>query len=134
MIDHPHAHEEFVSTLNNYLHPSAPIQSEELLRGRKEQLINIKKALSSPGRNAFIYGERGVGKTSVAHTAAYLHQSAEASPIFITCDRNSTCFSICHSSVKSFWVKDRLNQKLQKAQNSALAFLAFLYLQKWQKS
>jgi AAA domain-containing protein len=33
----------------------------------------------------FIYGDRGVGKTSLAQTAASLHHSADASPISLSC-------------------------------------------------
>ncbi|MGA2402532.1 MAG: AAA family ATPase [Syntrophobacteraceae bacterium] len=103
--------EQFVRILNAYLHPSSPIQSEEFLRGRKDQLVIIKKALASSGRNAFIYGERGVGKTSVAHTAAYLHQSSDANPILITCDKDSTCFRICQSICKKLLSQIPLEQK-----------------------
>lgn len=86
--------EKFISTINSYLLPSSPIRSEELLQGRTQQLIQIKKALSSPGRNVFIFGDRGVGKTSLAQTAAYLQQYSSADPILIGCDRNSTCFKV----------------------------------------
>lgn len=86
--------DEFTQTLNSYLHPSSPIRREELLRGRAQQLTQIKKALSSPGRNVFIFGDRGVGKTSLAQTAAYLHQSSDEEPVMVTCDKGSSCFKI----------------------------------------
>jgi len=105
----------FSATLNAYLHPSAPVQSEEFLRGRKEQLVSIKKALVSSGRNVFIYGERGVGKTSVAQTAACLHQSSNADPIFIACDKDSTCFRICQTIARKLISQNPLQQKGSKS-------------------
>lgn len=81
--------EEFVKTLNTFLLPSSPIRREELLRGRSDQLDQIRKALVAPGRNVFVYGQRGVGKTSLAQTAAYLHQSSDGDPIVVGCDSGS---------------------------------------------
>ncbi len=40
------------------------------LVGRKLKLRDISRALNSPGRSVFIFGERGVGKSSLALTAA----------------------------------------------------------------
>lgn len=84
----------FTEILNDCLLPSSPIRREELLRGRTQQLDQIKKALLSPGRNVFIYGDRGVGKTSLAQTAAYLHQSSDSNPVIVACDITSSCFRI----------------------------------------
>jgi MoxR-like ATPase len=71
------------------LSPSRPLQSEEFLRGRHDQLVEIKKALYQPGRHILIHGLRGVGKSSLAQTAAFsLAQGGD--PIIIGCDRHST--------------------------------------------
>jgi len=43
-----------------------------------------------PGRSVFIYGDRGVGKTSLAQTAAFEHQSSSAAPVLTGCDAAST--------------------------------------------
>jgi hypothetical protein len=89
--------DEFVARLQHYLSPSGPIQSTELLRGRQKQLDTIEEALASPGRNVFICGDRGVGKTSLAQTAASRHQASGKNPVMIACDANTSFFSIIHA-------------------------------------
>ncbi len=46
--------------------PSAPINEKELFAGRTEQLNAVIDAVSQRGQHAVIFGERGVGKTSLA--------------------------------------------------------------------
>lgn len=75
--------------LGKVLSPSHPLTSEEFLRGRAQQLAGIKRALFQPGRHVLIHGLRGVGKSSLAQTAAY-SLSVSADPILVGCDGNST--------------------------------------------
>ena len=82
--------EEFAKVLHTHLSPSTPIQSEEHLYGRDSQIQRIKEALYSPGRTIFIYGDRGVGKTSLAQTVAFAHQSAKHDPIIKACTSRTT--------------------------------------------
>jgi replication-associated recombination protein RarA len=53
--------------LNDLYSPSAPINSEKLFYGRKEQLNKIHEAVDERGLHIVLYGERGVGKTSMAN-------------------------------------------------------------------
>lgn len=89
--------EEFTTVLNRFLSPSRPIRQRELLRGRQSQLTAIKRALASPGRNIFVYGDRGVGKTSVAQTSSLIYQSADSDPVWVSCDSDSTFYSVCEN-------------------------------------
>src|SRR6185437_9525102 len=75
--------DQFGARLAGVLSPSRPIRTPEHLRGRERDLVTIKRALYATGRHIFIYGDRGVGKSSLAATAAYLYQSSDAEPIFI---------------------------------------------------
>ena len=84
------AEEEFARILHTHLSPSTPVQSEEHLYGRDAQIQRIKEALYSPGRTIFIYGDRGVGKTSLAQTVAFAHQSSEHDPIIKACSSRTT--------------------------------------------
>ncbi len=79
--------------LGRVLSPSQPLHSEEFLRGREEQLNGIKRALYQSGRHVLIHGLRGVGKSSLAQTAAY-GLSVGADPIIVACDGKSTFSSI----------------------------------------
>lgn len=80
---------EFVETLHRYISPSAPIDRVSALRGRAEQVAQIERAFHSPGRQVFIHGDRGVGKSSLALAVAN-HLCADGQrPIQIACNRGS---------------------------------------------
>jgi uncharacterized protein len=60
---------ELIST---HLSPERPIRSTEFLRGRTGDLDRVERELRHFHAVPFIYGYRGVGKTSLARTAAQL--------------------------------------------------------------
>lgn len=47
--------------------PGAPVQERELFAGRFDQLRTLIDAVHQRGRHAVIFGERGVGKTSITN-------------------------------------------------------------------
>jgi Cdc6-like AAA superfamily ATPase len=47
--------------------PAAPIGTKSLFAGRKQQLLQVVDAINQPGQHAILFGERGVGKTSLAN-------------------------------------------------------------------
>lgn len=47
--------------------PGRPVSHLDLLAGRDEQINKVLEAVLSPGQHAAIYGERGVGKSSLAN-------------------------------------------------------------------
>lgn len=47
--------------------PGKPVSSLDLLAGRQKQIGKVLEAVYSPGQHAAIYGERGVGKSSLAN-------------------------------------------------------------------
>jgi energy-coupling factor transporter ATP-binding protein EcfA2 len=47
--------------------PAAPIRDRDLFAGRVKQITSVVDAVLVPGRHVIIYGERGVGKTSLAN-------------------------------------------------------------------
>lgn len=62
--------EDLKTVLSENLTPSDSIKTPERLFGREKTLQTIDRAFASPGRQIFIFGDRGVGKTSLALTAA----------------------------------------------------------------
>ena len=46
--------------------PGAPINSQDLFSGRLDQVNDVLNAAIQPGRHVVMFGERGVGKTSLA--------------------------------------------------------------------
>jgi MoxR-like ATPase len=91
--------EEFVERLNAHLRPSTTIESFEHLYGREPQLEQIKETIYSPGRHVFIYGDRGVGKTSLARTAAFKFAPSTYEPVYVACGTDSTFIGIVSSIV-----------------------------------
>ncbi len=77
--------DEFKDKLTEQLTASGPVRSIEHLIGREKEMSLIEQALSAEGRHVFIYGDRGVGKTSLAASAATQYQSADNNYIQIGC-------------------------------------------------
>ncbi len=71
--------------LNELLSPSDPIRSAENLKGREKSLAEIRRNLAVKGRHIFIYGDRGVGKTSLGQTAAIEFHPSSNHPVRVAC-------------------------------------------------
>jgi uncharacterized protein len=70
--------------------PSSPIRVLDQLRGRERLYARTLETLEIPGRSAFIYGERGVGKSSLAITAAQGFNHSDKDPIRVVCHPSIT--------------------------------------------
>lgn len=70
--------------------PSHWVESVDRLYGRDKSLKQIQRALASKGRNIFIFGDRGVGKTSLAVTAAAVHNDKRDSYIYVPCGETTS--------------------------------------------
>lgn len=75
---------DFAKKVFEVLSVSQPVRSIEHLRGRDNELERVRRALLAPGRHVFIFGERGVGKSSLGQTAAIQYQSSDAEPVFVS--------------------------------------------------
>lgn len=95
--------------LNRHLTPSAHITTPERLFGRSKKLVQIERAFNSSGRHVFVYGDRGVGKTSLAMTAAYLKQATAEEPVYVICGESSTFSEILYAvGVNALPLKERM--------------------------
>jgi Cdc6-like AAA superfamily ATPase len=63
----------FRGRLDHILHPSRHIELREQLKGREKALNEMLDAFETPGAHPFIWGSRGIGKTSVGHTACTVY-------------------------------------------------------------
>lgn len=61
-----------VFEINQLFTPSTPIKLGELFAGRLKQVRQMQDAVAEPGRHIVLYGERGVGKTSIAQVLRVL--------------------------------------------------------------
>jgi len=79
--------------------PTAPIDEKSLFAGRKNQIRKVLDAVFQKGQHAVVFGERGVGKTSLSNVLAdFLHSPGTTilSPR-INCDAQDT--------FESLWLK-----------------------------
>lgn len=88
--------------------PTTPIKEEELFVGRKNQLDKIHEAVTQGGQHIILYGERGVGKTSLANIVSNRYRLA-LSPS-VTCNSSSSL----HGVWKSVFSKLPLNIEYRK--------------------
>lgn len=72
--------------------PGAPIDENDLFAGRQSQIGQIIEATLQRGQHAIVYGERGVGKTSLAKTFSVrlIRPTKSLSSIIVNCDPTDT--------------------------------------------
>jgi len=119
---------EFTKHLYEVLNPSVPVDSIELLFGREKELEDIEYSLHARGRHCFIYGDRGIGKSSLAHTVATQLQSSEKRHLRAECHPNSTFVSVINSLV-SYANKQSPLHKIEKHSKSSAKLSGFSYEQ-----
>ena len=76
--------------------PAAPVNRRNLFAGRVKQMATLLNVVSGRGEHAVIYGERGVGKTSLASVVARLVRGPERIAVRVNCDSSDTYGSIWH--------------------------------------
>jgi Cdc6-like AAA superfamily ATPase len=70
--------------------PAAPIDRRALFSGRADEIAELYSVVAQPGQHAVIYGERGVGKTSLAVVVAELLKGSGILVARATCDSSDT--------------------------------------------
>lgn len=80
--------------------PSGPIDRQDLFSGRGRQIIQVISAFGESGRHAAIFGERGVGKTSLAKV---IHEFMNEFVISlrVNCDQGDNFSSIWGKAIDS---------------------------------
>lgn len=61
--------------------PASPIHEKDVFAGRSDQITTIIDAISQRGKHVIIYGERGVGKTSLAMVLSEFLRSVVRVPV-----------------------------------------------------
>lgn len=79
--------------------PSAPVAKRDFFAGRVDQIMEVVTALAQPGRHVMIYGERGVGKTSLANILSEIMTptSGNIASVRLNCSTQD--------NFRSLWVK-----------------------------
>lgn len=63
--------------------PGAPVEEKDLFSGRTAQIAALQDAVNQRGRHAIVYGERGVGKTSLANILALVMRRPNKELIYV---------------------------------------------------
>lgn len=81
--------------------PGTPVGRLDMLAGRMHQLTDIVSAVSMNGQHVGLYGERGVGKTSLANVLAEFFDNARLRAHFqavrVNCSTDDTFTTLWHN-------------------------------------
>ena len=84
--------------------PSAPVRSRSLFAGRLDELIKLRDTINTRGKHSIIYGERGVGKTSLANVISEVFSTA----MFVSkvsCNRSDKFASLWSKALNKITLK-----------------------------
>jgi Cdc6-like AAA superfamily ATPase len=75
--------------------PNTPVDEKDLFSGRTDQIRRVIDVIFQKGQHAIIFGERGVGKTSLANVlSSFVGTTAKLLPARINCDSGDTFQSV----------------------------------------
>ena len=103
--------DELALTAGTVFTPTVPVSQQSLFAGRMEEIRRVVDVINQRGRHAVIYGERGVGKTSLANIiATKITSSRETVAPRVNCDSTDTFTTLWK---KVFSEVDLLKKKRQ---------------------
>lgn len=92
-----------ISDISKTFSPGAPINQADLFAGRIDQVTEVINAVNQRGQHAILYGERGVGKTSLANVLKhFLSDLGGGLPtsVIVNCDETVNFSSLWHQIAK----------------------------------
>ena len=100
-----------IERLSRSFTPTRPIALPDFLSGRINLLYRLMNDILTPSQHVLLYGDRGVGKTSLARVLAVLAQETEdpngRRSISVSCDSNDTYGSIWRKVFQEILLKER---------------------------
>src|SRR5262249_44945864 len=96
--------------------PGAPIQEKDLFAGRSPELQALTDAIFQRGRHAVLFGERGVGKTSMANIfpLAVVSSTKDVIPVRVNASPNDTFNTLWRKVFKRFSYTDQSGKVTRK--------------------
>jgi hypothetical protein len=100
------------SNVREIFTPHKPINRAELFFGRQDEVQSIIEQLNTPGEHSLLYGERGVGKSSLAIIASQLllMKLLSGKLYHYRCDSSTNFESILSSALKDAGVDTTITQ------------------------
>ncbi len=94
--------------------PSAPIDQARLFAGRIPQVNEVINVVSQRGQHAILYGERGVGKTSLANVLSEflpdIGLGGRPNSVIVNCDETTSFSSLWHQIAREISLINRTRQ------------------------
>ena len=78
--------------------PSQPVADRRMFAGREDVLKTVIRAIEDQRLHAVLYGERGIGKTSLLHMLSQAAQEARYIVVYTSCGANTTFDEIFRSA------------------------------------
>lgn len=69
--------------------PTQPVSNVAMFAGRRETLLTLIRSIEDQEIHVVIYGDRGIGKTSLLHVTAYLAREAGYLVRYVSCSESS---------------------------------------------
>lgn len=113
------------SGIRDVFTPHIPVDEIEHFFGREEEATRLVSVINSPGQHILVYGDRGVGKTSLAKTTCkVLLQKIQRGHFFEkSCDSKDTFASIFESPLEASGVDFSFKEKTQTHNEGGVAGL-----------
>lgn len=112
--------QSIVATLPQVFTPAAPVSDVRLLKGREVVLEDIARAMARKGATIVLYGERGVGKSSIAKIVA---QFAPGTPCYYSASAEDTFETICSTVLQYYdagWTPDTREMQSSRSRQGNL--------------
>ena len=91
--------------------PATPIEDKKIFAGRSEQIESVITIVSEKGRHGVIYGERGVGKTSLSNISKQILSTLGILTSKVSCDNTDTYSSLWNKVMSNITVTQRTTEK-----------------------
>lgn len=86
--------QERTTALRSAFTPAAPVRNTELFSGRQDQMVRIVDTFYAPGEHGVIFGERGVGKTSLASVTSIIATNGGGLGLRVNCAASDSASNI----------------------------------------
>lgn len=77
-----------IADANQVFTPGYPVNHQDMFAGRMDQLQRVIETLHAPGRHPVLFGQRGVGKTSLANILGQVFSNLLS--VKVSCDGSDT--------------------------------------------
>lgn len=99
--------------------PAAPVARRDLFAGRTKQLESLVDVAFEKGQHAIIYGERGVGKTSLATVLSLIFEDDDSKlAVRVNCDATDDFTSLWHKIIDELDIALDTGQEESRALNA----------------